>query len=78
MAVGHNASAGQNAIAIGTGAKAGIESNISAISSMNRLEQVEYLQNMLVARATGGDVEDREYCQLRRDLLQEEKIRKLK
>lgn len=77
MAVGHNASAGQNAIAIGTGAKAGIESNISAISSMNRPEQVEYLQNMLLARATGGDAEDREYCQLRRDLLQEEQIREL-
>lgn len=40
-----------------------------------RLERIESLQNMLIARATGSYPEDSEYAEVRQELLQDEQIR---
>lgn len=41
-----------------------------------RLEKVKQLQNLLISRATGGDVDDREYEQLRIELLKDSEVSK--
>ena len=47
------------------------------VDTTSRLEKVEYLQNMLLAQATGGQANGEEYQRLRRDLVGDEEIREL-
>ncbi|MEK0182769.1 hypothetical protein [Microcoleus anatoxicus] len=42
---------------------------------MTRLDKVRQLQDIFIARATGGDRSDREYSKLRLELLRDSAIR---